>query len=81
MEKPKTSEFADVLDNLKINRSCLVMIAAPDVNVYKSVRNIPKVSVMPISQINAGDVCNHSKLLFTKEAFLNLLGRDKEAGS
>jgi large subunit ribosomal protein L4 len=78
MEKPKTSEFADVLDNLKINRSCLVMIAAPDVNVYKSARNIPKVSVMPVSQINAGDVCNHVKLLFTKEAFLNLLGRDKE---
>ena len=81
MEKPKTSEFADVLGNLKINRSCLVMIAAPDVNIYKSVRNIPKVSVMPVSQINAGDVCNHVKLLFTKEAFLNLLGRDKETDS
>ena len=73
MEKPKTAEFADILDNLKINRSCLVMIAEPDVNICKSVRNIPKVSVMLVEQINAGDVCNHSKLLFTKDAFLTLL--------
>ena len=75
MEKPKTSEVADILDNLKINRSCLVMIAEPDVNIYKSIRNIKKVSVMPVGQLNAGDVCNHSKLLFTKDAFLTLLNK------
>lgn len=51
------------------------MIAAPDVNVCKSVRNIPKVSVILVEQINAGDVCVHSKLLFTKDAFLALLER------
>jgi large subunit ribosomal protein L4 len=78
MEKPRTAEFADILDNLKINRSCLVMIAAPDVNICKSARNIPKVSVMPVVQINAGDVCNHTKLLFTKDAFLALLNKGKE---
>ncbi len=77
MEKPKTAEFADILDNLKINRSCLVMIAAPDINICKSVRNIPKVSVMPVEQINAGDVCVHTKLLFTKDAFMSLLERNK----
>jgi large subunit ribosomal protein L4 len=79
MEKPRTSEFADILNNLKINRSCLVMIVALDENICKSVRNIPKVSVMPVSQINAGDVCNHVKLLFTKEAFLTLLGMGSQA--
>jgi large subunit ribosomal protein L4 len=78
MEKPKTAEFADILDNLKINRSCLVMIAAADDNICKSVRNIPKVSVMPVVQINAGDVCNHMKVLFTKDAFLALLNKGKE---
>jgi len=73
MGKPKTSEFADILDNLKINRSCLVMIEQPDINIYKSIRNISRISVIPVEQINAGDVCNHSKLLFTKDAFLVLL--------
>ncbi len=77
MEKPKTADFADILDNLKINRSCLVMLAAPDINICKSVRNIPKVSVMPVEQINAGDVCVHTKLLFTKDAFMALLERNK----
>ena len=32
---------------------------------------------MPVAELNAGQVCNHSKLLFTKEAFLSLLNKDK----
>ncbi len=81
MEKPKTKEFASILGNLKINRSCLVMIGDADENVYRSARNIPKVAVMPVSQLNAGDVCNHSKLLFTKQAFLSLVGPVKDKGN
>ena len=76
-EAPKTKDFVNVLGNLKIDRSCLVMINDYDENVYKSARNIPKIAVMPVSQLNAGEVCNHSKLLFTKEAFVSLLNRDK----
>lgn len=79
MEKPQTAQFVDILDNLKINRSCLVMIEEPDLNIYKSIRNIPKVSVMPVGQINAGDVCNHSKVLFTKDAFLAFLNKNSGA--
>ncbi len=69
-EKPRTREFAEVLGNLKIERSCLVAIAAADPNVYKSARNIPRIDVMPVGQLNAGDICNHKQLLFTKDAFL-----------
>ena len=78
-EKPKTSDFADILGNLKIERSCLVMTSALDENLYKSARNIPRVVIMPVSQLNAGDVCNHQKVLFTKDAFLVLLNRDKSS--
>lgn len=81
MEKPRTKEFTLILGNLKINRSCLVMISDADENVYKSARNIPEVSVMPVSQLNAGDVCNHNKLLFTKQAFLSLVGTGKDKGN
>lgn len=81
MERPRTKEFVSILGNLKINRSCLVMIDSADENVYKSARNIPKVAVMPVSQLNAGDVCNHSKLLFTREAFLSLLEKSKAKGN
>jgi len=76
-EKPHTKDFVSVLDNLKIKRSCLVTISNTDDNLYKSARNIPKVAVMPVAELNAGDICNHSKILFTKEAFLSILNRNK----
>lgn len=72
-DKPKTKDFKNILSNLKIARSCLVMTSSLEQNIYKSARNIPRVGVMPVAQLNAGDVCNYSKLLFTKEAFLSLL--------
>jgi large subunit ribosomal protein L4 len=76
-DKPKTSDFSNVLNNLKIERSCLVTLSDYDDNVYKSARNIPKVAVMPVAELNAGDICRHRKMLFTKEAFLSLLNKDK----
>ncbi len=72
-EAPKTSEFATILSNLKIDRSCLVMINGLDNNIYKSVRNLPRVDVLTIADLNAGDVCNHQKVLFTKDAFMSLI--------
>jgi large subunit ribosomal protein L4 len=78
-EKPRTSDFVNVLSNLKIlsNDSCLVTISDYDDNLYKSAKNIPKVSVMPAVDLNAGDICNHRKLLITKDAFLSLLGEEE----
>jgi large subunit ribosomal protein L4 len=76
-EKPKTKEFIGVLNNLKIERSCLVTINSADVNLYKSAKNVPKVAVMPVGELNAGDICNYRKMLFTKEAFLSVLNRDQ----
>ena len=76
-EAPKTAEFARVLGNLNIDRSCLVTIGQQDDNVYKSVRNIPKVDVMVMNDLNAGDICNKQKVLFTKDAFVALLDKKK----
>jgi len=76
-EKPKTKDFIGILNNLKIERSCLVTINSEDVNLYKSANNIPKVAVIPVDELNAGDICNYRKMLFTKEAFLAVLNRDQ----
>ena len=78
-EKPKTKDFANILGNLKIDRSCLVMIGDYDDTIYRSARNIAKVSVMPVAELNAGDICRHTKLLFTKEAFLSLINNNKSS--
>ena len=76
-EKPHTNDFVSILSNLKIERSCLVAISSVDANLYKSAKNIQRVSVMPVAQLNAGDICNHSKMLITVEGLLSLLGRDE----
>ncbi|MHC5141131.1 MAG: 50S ribosomal protein L4, partial [Planctomycetota bacterium] len=76
-DAPKTGEFSRVLGNLKIDRSCLVTLPESDVNVYKSARNIKKVDIMKVSDLNAGDICNKQNVLFTKDAFLALLDKKK----
>ena len=75
-KSPKTRDFVNVLGNLGIDRSCLVTINEGDDNLYKSARNIPKVDIMVISDLNAGDICNRQKMLFTKEAFLSLINQE-----
>jgi large subunit ribosomal protein L4 len=72
-ESPKTKNFVKILNNLKIDRSCLVAIEEYNLNLYKSVRNIPRVDSLPVIQLNAGDICSRRKLLFTKAALEKLL--------
>jgi large subunit ribosomal protein L4 len=78
-EKPRTRDFVTVMGNLKLlpKGSCLVTISDYDNNLYRSARNVPRIAVMPVAELNAGDICNHKKLLFTKEAFLSLLNKEK----
>jgi large subunit ribosomal protein L4 len=76
-ETPKTKDFINILNNLKIQRSCLVTIDSEDVNIYKSAKNIPKVVVMPVDSLNAGQICSYRKMLFTRDAFLSVLKADK----
>jgi large subunit ribosomal protein L4 len=78
-EQPKTKDFVKILGNLKIDRSCLVTINEADPNLYKSARNIPKISVIKVSDLNAGDICNTQKMLFTKDAFLTVINKTKTA--
>jgi len=80
-EKPRTVDFVNILDNLKINRSCLGTVSNYDENLYKSARNIAKIAVMPVAELNAGDICRYRKILFTKEAFLTFLNREEDSGS
>ncbi len=77
-DKPKTKDFRGILNNLKIERSCLVTISSEDINLYKSARNISKITVIPVNELNAVDICSYRKILFTKDAFLSVLNRNRE---
>jgi large subunit ribosomal protein L4 len=75
-DKPKTKDFAKILSNLEIDRSCLVTTSSYDRNVYLSARNVPKTQTAAAADLNAGDICNKRKMLVTKEAFLELVGNN-----
>lgn len=77
-DKPKTKEFVAILKNLKIERSCLVTLDNFDSNIYKSLRNIPKVVSLSVEQLNAGDICNYQKLLMTRKVLETITDQDEQ---
>ena len=67
--EPKTKEMAAILKALKLGgQSTLVATAALDPNVYKSARNIDRVTVAPVEGLNALAVLQPKKMLVTKAA-------------
>jgi large subunit ribosomal protein L4 len=67
--EPKTKDMAAILKALKlVGESTLVTTAALDQNVYKSARNIDRVTVSPVEGLNALAVLMPRKMLVTKAA-------------
>lgn len=68
-ETPATREMAAILKSLGLaGVSTLVATESVDRNVYKSARNIPRVSVVPVSDLNALNVLSPRRLLATQAA-------------
>ncbi len=68
-DEPRTKEMAGILQALGLaGTSTLVTTQQHDVNVYKSARNIDKVAVSPVSDLNAWAVLTPSRMLITKAA-------------
>ena len=80
-DSPKTKEFAEMLRCLEIDRSCLLATATNDQNVYKSLRNIPRVDAMEARQLSAGDILRRRTLLLTRAALESVLEGSTKAAS
>jgi large subunit ribosomal protein L4 len=66
---PKTKEFNNILSALKINgKKTLLLTSGNSVNVYKSGRNIEKVSIMDASIASTYDLLNNQILVLQKSA-------------
>jgi len=82
-DEPKTREMATILKALKIDGiPLLVSVAGYEVNVYKSIRNLAGVSVLPVGELNALEVLRPRRLLMTKtalDAFCEKAGATKQA--
>lgn len=67
--EPKTSEMAKMLRALKLDgQAVLVAVPSYDVNVYKSLRNIPNVAVLPVAELNALCVLRPKRVVMTTAA-------------
>jgi large subunit ribosomal protein L4 len=65
----KTRDMAAILRALKIDgQSLLVAVADYDVNLYKSIRNLAGVAVMPVAELNTLSVLHPQRLLMTPAA-------------
>jgi large subunit ribosomal protein L4 len=66
---PKTKEMAGILKALKLDgKRVLVTTAASDANAYQSARNIDRVTVLPVGELNALAILTPKKLLVSKAA-------------
>ncbi len=81
-DQPATKEMAAILKALPLaGTSTLVATASHDPHVYKSVRNIQKVSVTPVSDLNALAVLSPRRMLVTRAAFDAIKERNTAAAS
>lgn len=59
MEAPKTKEFIQILDNLKVNgRRTLFVLPETSNNIYISSRNLQNVNVISVDEINTYAILN-----------------------
>ena len=66
--EPKTKEMLKVLENLKIDRRALILLADQDDNVCKSARNIPGIATMLASDVNTYEILLHDRVVILKDA-------------
>lgn len=64
----KTKQMAEVLKNLKIEGTAVILIADKNDNVERSASNIPGVKTLLANTINVYDLVKHNKLIITKDA-------------
>jgi large subunit ribosomal protein L4 len=63
----KTKKMIEMLNNLGINGSCLIVLSKIDSNIILSTRNIPKVKTIQAKDINCLDIVSSKYLLIDKE--------------
>ena len=76
MEAPKTSEFANIQKNLKIDdNKYLLVINERNKNLYLSSRNLQNSKVITVSELNTYEIMNAAALLFV-ESSLDVLQKN-----
>ena len=64
-DAPKTKQMVEVLGNLKVSKA-LVVLPENDMNVYKSVSNIPGADCTTVGTLNVYDMLLYDNMIITK---------------
>lgn len=76
LDAPKTSAIHGMVKKLGlVNDSCMIAIDKHDAVVWKSCRNIPRLSLSPCDDLNAHSVLQRKRLVITKAALNRLVAR------
>ncbi|MCH4156068.1 MAG: 50S ribosomal protein L4 [Muribaculaceae bacterium] len=68
-EAPKTKEFVNIANNLKLaDKKMLLVLAGQNNNVYLSARNIPGVNILTASSLNTYGILNNNAIVLTESS-------------
>jgi large subunit ribosomal protein L4 len=69
LDEPKTKRMATLTQKLEIHdQKALLLTDKVSENVVKSCRNLPKLSVLPVTQVSTYDLINADTLVLTRSA-------------
>lgn len=71
-EKPSTKQAAEVLKNLGLEGRVTIIVPDDDVNTFLSFRNLSKVRVIGVSELNALDFIDNKALVLTDAALTRI---------
>jgi len=68
LKEPKTREAAALIKALKLDSALLVDLAE-NANLFRAVRNLPRVKAVDVTGLNIYDVLAHKSVVFSRRAF------------
>ncbi len=78
METPKTSELSGLLTNLGYKKSCLIVTHERSEGLELSARNLRRIEVVPVEEVNAYNLLFFKNLLITEQALESIRSRAPE---
>lgn len=71
-DEPKTVEVLQLLDNLQIAGSAVILLPERNENVEKSARNLENVKTLRAGYLNIRDLLGHNYVIMPKDALLQI---------
>ncbi|MCK5256976.1 MAG: 50S ribosomal protein L4 [Deltaproteobacteria bacterium] len=73
LKKPATKKASDILKKIGVVKNATVVLAKNEEVAAKSLRNIPKVKVCPVTSLGTYSVSDNEVLVFTRESLTQLM--------